>query len=69
MKDDYESLQDKFDKNMKAVNNINMDLKEEMDKRVHLISMIYPGYFIKVFHVFLYILDDGLWSSRPGRQM
>jgi len=32
MKDDYDSLQDKFDKHMKASNNLNMDLKEEIDK-------------------------------------
>ena len=31
MKNDYDLLQDKFDRHMKATNNLNMDLKEEIE--------------------------------------
>lgn len=30
LKNDYDLFQDKFDKNMKATNNLNQDLKEEI---------------------------------------
>ena len=32
LKNDYDLLQDKFDKHMKATNNLNMDLKEEIEQ-------------------------------------
>jgi hypothetical protein len=32
LKTDYDNLQDKFDKNMKVTTNLNMDLKEEIEK-------------------------------------
>ena len=31
IKNDYDSLQDKFDRNMKSTNNLNMDLKDEIE--------------------------------------
>lgn len=32
LKKDYDLLQEKFDKHMKATNNLNQDLKEEIDQ-------------------------------------
>ena len=32
LKKDYDLLQEKFDKHMKATNNLNQDLKEDIDK-------------------------------------
>ena len=32
LKNDYDLLQEKFDKHMKATNNLNQDLKMEIDK-------------------------------------
>jgi len=37
---DYEFLQEKFDKHMKATNNINEDLKEEIERLLQLTSRL-----------------------------
>ena len=33
LKNDYDLLQEKFDKHMKATNNLNQDLKEEIEEQ------------------------------------
>ena len=40
LKNDYDLFQDKFDKNMKATNNLNQDLKEEIQQLTDQVSKL-----------------------------
>ena len=40
LKNDYDLLQEKFDKHMKATNNLNIDLKEEIEKITNELSKL-----------------------------